>query len=47
MQDHEKTRESSTEQGARIEWERPEVRRIDAGAAEAAALTGGDNTVFS
>ncbi|HEX8526355.1 hypothetical protein [Allosphingosinicella sp.] len=47
MQDIEKTCESSTEQVARTEWVRPEVRRIDAASAEGAAGAGVDNVVFS
>lgn len=31
----------------RSEWERPEVTRLDAGAAEGALNTGTDNVVFS
>lgn len=31
----------------RLVWTRPEVKRIDAQAAEGASGTGGDNVVFS
>jgi hypothetical protein len=45
MLDQEKTVESAKEQVLAV-WERPEVRRIDAGEAEGAAGVGGD-IVFS
>ena len=38
---------SRTDSAKSALWQRPQVRRIQAGQAEAAAATGGDNYIYS
>ncbi|HEX6375683.1 MAG TPA: hypothetical protein VFZ91_08170 [Allosphingosinicella sp.] len=47
MYEQNKTVETHIEPAERAEWAKPELRKLEAGAAEGAGGTGTDNTVFS